>query len=190
MKGLSLLSSGIDSPVATYLMKKKMDVEAVTFYQGRFGDEVSLKKVRKLAKHLGVRLHIIDIENIQEQIIKNCKRKYTCVLCKRSMYRLAERLAEEHGFDYLLTGENLGQVASQTLDNLVVNDKAVKIMVLRPLIGMDKQEIIDIAKKIGTYEISIIKSKGCSALPKNPATRATLKAIEEEEKKLTAIRIT
>jgi len=184
MRALSLMSSGIDSPVATYLMKKKMDVECISFYQGKFGDKISLDKVNKLASHLGVKVHIVDIEKVQAAIVKNCKSRFTCVLCKRSMYKMAEVFAKENGFDYLLTGENLGQVASQTLDNLAVNDKATSMTVIRPLIGYDKQEIIDFAKKIGTYEISIIKTRGCGALPKNPATKATLKAIEFEESKL------
>jgi len=185
MKGLSLLSSGIDSPVATYLMKKKFEIDCIFFYQGRFSGKTNKNKVIKLAKKLEInKLYIVNLEEVMESIVKHCFDRYRCVLCKRMMYRVAERIAYENGYDFLVTGESLGQVASQTLDNLEINDKAVKIIIHRPLIGYDKQETINIAKDIGTYDISIIKEGKCKALPKNPTTKASQKRILSEEKKI------
>ena len=103
--------------------------------------------------------------------------KYTCVLCKRQMYRVAEEVAREEGAKGIVTGESLGQVASQTTDNLFVIDQACSIPVYRPLIGMDKVEIEEIARKIGTYEASILPVKSCQAVPKKPITKAKLEDV-------------
>lgn len=181
MKVLSLLSSGIDSPVASYLVSKKFQVHALHFKTS----EKALEQVKKLCKKLKIKkLYIINYLKILKKITETCNRKYTCVLCKRIMYKIGEQIARKYNYKYLVTGENLSQVASQTLDNLITINKAVKIIILRPLLCYDKNEIIKIAKKIGTYEISIKTKESCSMVPKNPSTKSNLKFIEQEEKKL------
>ena len=133
----------------------------------------------------GAKLYIIKHGFIdQAEIIKKCERRYTCVLCRRMMFRIASAIAKIEKADFLITGENLGQVASQTLDNLVVVTDVVKIPILRPLLTYDKQEIMDLAKEIGTYDLSILPSNNCSAVPNKPATSAKLDKILEEEKKI------
>jgi thiamine biosynthesis protein ThiI len=116
--------------------------------------------------------------------LSNCKRNLRCILCKRMMLRIAEKIVEMDGADAILTRESLGQVASQTLANMYVTSQTVKTQIIRPLIGLDKIEIVDIAGKIGTYEISISPSIGCSIYPKMPATSARLEDVLREEAKI------
>ncbi|MBW2963351.1 7-cyano-7-deazaguanine synthase [Candidatus Woesearchaeota archaeon] len=184
MKALLLLSSGIDSPVAGHLMVRQgYEVSAVHFEHS--GDKKNLEKVKQLAKHIGIKkLFIINNRKNQELIANNCNRRYQCVICKRLMYRIAEAIAKKENIENLLTGENLAQVASQTLTNMVVLNKTVKIRILRPLLGFDKTETMKIARQIGTYEISIQKSTGCPFVPHKPITQAKLKVVEQEESKL------
>jgi|Deesub1362A_J573_1020465.scaffolds.fasta_scaffold00036_108 thiamine biosynthesis protein ThiI len=190
MKVLVLISGGIDSPVAAYLMiQKGFKVEYVHFDNQPFTDEVPREKAIQLAKHLkqfggGNTFYIIHHGLTQTEILKSLERKYTCIFCRRFMYRIGERLAEFIGAEALVTGENLGQVASQTLHNLRAESEAIRIPIIRPLIGFDKQEIVDLAKKIGTYEISIIRSLCCTVTPRYPETRAILDKIKREEGKL------
>ena len=180
MKVLSLLSTGIDSPVTTHLVSKKFTVHALHFKASN-----NIEKVKTLCKKLKIKkLYLINHNKILKQITDKCNNRYTCVLCKRIMYKIAEQIAKKQDYKYLVTGENLGQVCSQTLENLANLDKAVKIKVLRPLLCKDKQEIIDIAKKIGTYDISIINQSRCKFVPKHPTTKSNLKIIEQEEQKL------
>ena len=184
MKALLLLSSGIDSPVAGHLMiRKGYEVSAIHFEHS--GDKKNLEKVKKLAQHIGIK-KIFLIQNLknQEEIAKKCNKRYQCLICKRLMYRIAEAIAQKNNIKNLLTGENLAQVASQTLTNLQVLDKAVKIRILRPLLGFDKTETMKIAREIGTYEISTQKSTGCPFVPQNPATQARIKIIKQEESQL------
>jgi len=184
MKALLLLSSGIDSPVAGHLMiRQGYEVSAIHFEHS--GDKKNIEKVKQLAKHIGIKkLFIINNLKNQEQIANNCNRRFQCLICKRLMYKIAEVIAQKEKINNLLTGENLAQVASQTLTNMQVLDKAVKIKVLRPLLGFDKTETMKIAREIGTYDISIQKSTGCPFVPNHPATKAKLKIIEYEESKL------
>ncbi len=180
-KAIVLLSTGIDSPVASHLMKNKLELIFLHFSTSNNNKKIeTLKnKINKDSK-----LIIIDQTIPLQEIKKHTNPKYTCILCKRMMYRIAEALAKKHKAKYILTGESLGQVASQTLDNLTVLDQATKLTVLRPLLAYDKEEAITIAKKIGTFDISIQDQHTCPFLPKNPATKSELKKIEAEENKL------
>ena len=158
MKGLLLLSSGIDSPVAGKLMIDK-GVEVVALHFVFHHDEHEEKKVFDLAKKVNVKeLFFAELRNAHDAYSEKCNPRYTCIFCKRMMLRIAEKLAEREKCDFLITGENMGQVASQTLDNMAVIQQAVKIKVLQPLLGFDKNDTIKIARKFETYEMSIEKS--------------------------------
>ena len=187
MKVLSLISSGIDSPVATYLMKKKnVEVIAVHFSNEPLTDGSPKLKTIELCKILKIKkLYIIKHGSlVQAELMRHCDASSRCVLCRRMMFQISEKIAEKESCNFLITGENLGQVASQTLANMLVEDAAIKIPILRPLLCDDKQEIIDRAKKIGTYNKSIEASMCCNAVPKKPATRSNLNFIEREESKI------
>ena len=182
MRGVLLISDGIDSPVAGHMMLKQgMELIFLNFMNDR-----SNKKVKRLTQKLDKNAPLVTVDHrkFQELVRSRCNTRYQCVLCKRRMYRVAEGVAEEHNADYLVTGENLGQVASQTLDNMYVLDKAVKMPVLRPLLGFDKNETMKIAREIGTYDISILKSSPCRYVPRNPITMASLNKTQEEEEKI------
>ena len=184
MKGMLLLSTGIDSPVAGRILADK-GIEIVAVHFMNSDSEEKKEKVIRLVKKIGVkRVYFVVFYNIQKEMQDKCDNKYQCVLCKRMMFRLAEKIAEKEGADFIVTGDNLGQVASQTLDNMGVIDSAVKILKVRPLLCNDKNETMKIAREIGTYDISIENEGVCQFLPKNPATKAILKAIKFEEEKL------
>ncbi len=187
-KALSLISSGIDSPVATYIMMKKgMDVLCVHFDNQPFTDnrprEKTIRQVRGISSKLNkeIKLYIVDHGKNQAEFMRNTLRRYGCVFCRRTMLKVSERIAQIEGCEFLITGENLGQVASQTLDNMAATDSAVKMPILRPLLTNDKQETVDFAKEIGTYEISIEKGVCCHAVPQSPTTKAKARIVEEEE---------
>ena len=189
MKAVALLSGGIDSPVALYIMAKKMECIALHMDNEPFGGGEA-GKVEEMVKRISLILDKkIDLytvpfgRTIQKAIYENCDERYRCVMCKRMMYRVAEAAGREMGADIIVTGENLGQVASQTLQNLVVLDESVGMAVVRPLVGLDKEDIIDIAKRIGTYDISIKKAFPCGLVPSKPSTSAVLERIHEEEMK-------
>jgi len=191
MKAVSLISSGIDSPVATYLMSKK--AEEIILLHGDitpFTDEREKKNFLALAKQLKkickckIQVFLILHGGSLTSFKQNCENKFTCVFCKRMLLRYAEKVAEKNECDAILMGDSLGQVASQTLQNINTIEQAVKIPVLRPLIGFDKEEVIAIAKEIGTYSLSIKPSSGCSAVPNKPSTQAKLEKILEEEAKI------
>ena len=185
-KGLLLLSGGFDSPVAGYMMKKQgVELLAIHFSSKIITDINSEEKSRKLAELLGIKKIIVfDISKELIRISKECEHRYYFVLMKRLMYRIAEREAKKEKCGFLITGENLAQVSSQTLQNLATIAKSVKIPVMRPLLGFDKEEIINLAKEIGTYETSC-GPEHCDALgPAHPATQATEANIITEEKKL------
>ncbi len=190
-KVLALISGGIDSPVAAYLIGKLKKIRVVPIYFDNqpFAEEKAKEKaltcIRKLGEHLNIKEAYIfpHGENLKE-ISEKCARKFTCILCRRLMFRVAERFSEIIKASGLVTGESLGQVASQTLQNIFVEDKAVKLPVLRPLIGLNKEETVRIAEKIGTYKISIEKAVSCLVNPPQPTTKANLDKILGEEKKL------
>ena len=192
-KGLLLLSGGIDSPVAGYMMAKRgLRFDALHFHSYPYTSEQAKEKVVKLAsilkKYCGkVRLYCIPVTEIQEQIHAHCTDAYMITLLRRAMMRLAERTAQKFDCACLINGESLGQVASQTLESITVtNDTVTNMPVFRPLIGMDKQEIIDIALKMGTYETSILPYEDCCTvfLPESPVTRPQRGKVEDEEAKL------
>lgn len=191
MKFVSLISSGIDSPVATYLLSKKSDEIILVHGDIRpFTDNREIENFNILAKYLEKKLtckiKIISIAHGLSLIKykKYCTDRYTCVFCKRMLLRYAEKIAKKEKADGIIMGDSLGQVASQTLRNIRVIDQVVSIPILRPLIGLDKEEIVKIAKEIGTYELSIKKSNGCTAVPNKPSTKAKLNDILEEENKI------
>lgn len=191
-KGMVLLSGGIDSPVAAWMMAKRgMLIEAVHFHSYPYTSERATEKVIELARIIAgycgnFKMHIINLLPIQEEIVKNCREEETTLHARRFMMRIAERLARENRAEMLITGENLGQVASQTAQALVVTDQAVNLPVMRPLIAMDKVDIIERAKEIGTYETSIQPYEDCCTvfLPKHPVTKPKLERILQSESKL------
>ncbi len=191
-KGLVLLSGGIDSPVAAWLMAKRgMLIEAVHFHSYPYTSPRAQEKVEELAKIVAsycgrFKMHVINILPIQEQIVQNCPEAETTILVRRFMMRIAERIAEKNGCMMLITGENLGQVASQTAESLVVTDASVSMPVMRPLIAMDKVDIMEKAKEIGTFETSIQPYEDCCTvfLPPHPVTKPRLSRIEESESRL------
>jgi len=191
-RGLVLLSGGIDSPVATFMMAHRgMLVDAVHFHSYPYTSDRAFEKVKDLAQILTmycgrIRIHSINLLPIQEQIVKNCPEDETTILVRRFMMKIAERVAKANDCMMLITGENLGQVASQTAEALVVTDASVSLPVMRPLIAMDKTQIMDIAREIGTYETSILPFEDCCTvfLPKHPVTKPRLERILESESKL------
>ncbi|UCE74380.1 MAG: 7-cyano-7-deazaguanine synthase [Methanomassiliicoccales archaeon] len=191
MKLISLISGGIDSPVATHMMlERKAEIVAVHFDNRPFTDEGQLNKtkslIKELEKHHNREIKTIIVPHKESHIAfgKHCKRNLHCVLCRRMMFRIAEKIAQLEKADALLTGESLGQVASQTLRNIRTESQAVEIPILRPLIGLDKLEIEKFAKEIGTYEISILPGMCCTIVPKRPSTFSRLSVVLEEEKKV------
>ncbi len=181
-KVLLMLSGGIDSPVAAYeLMKRGLDVEAVHFASPPYTSENAKQKVLDLAGMMSeynqgrMRVHMINFTELQLAIYKAAGDPYAVTLMRRMMVRLAQRIAEQNGCLAIATGESLGQVASQTLESIACINSVISIPVLRPLICMDKVEIIDLARKIGTYETSILPFEDCCTIfdPKNPVTRPT-----------------
>ena len=189
MKLVSLISSGIDSPVATYLMSKKAtDLVLIHGDIRPFTDERENKNFIQLAKHLEkivscpVKVYMIPHGNSLTNYKHNCNNRFTCVFCKRMLLRYAEQIAKKEKADAIVMGDSLGQVASQTLQNIRVIENAISIPVLRPLIGLDKEDVVRIAKEIGTYDLSILPSDGCSAVPNKPSTKATFDKILEQEK--------
>jgi len=191
MKFVSLISSGIDSPVATYLLSKKAD-EIILLHGDilPFTDQREIENFTVLVDHLKkiipcfIKTYVIPHGESLNTFKQNCDNRYTCVFCKRILLRYAERIAKNEGADAIIMGDSLGQVASQTLQNIRAIDDAIDIPILRPLIGLDKEDVVRIAKKIGTYDISILPSAECNAVPKKPATRAKLERILKEENKI------
>ncbi len=191
-KGLTLLSGGIDSPVATWMMAKRgMLIEAVHFHSYPYTSQRAQEKVEDLARIVSTycgrfKMHVINLLPIQEAIVTNCPEEETTILVRRFMMRIAERIAKDTGCMMLITGENLGQVASQTAEALVVTDASVDLPVMRPLIAMDKVDIMAKAEEIGTFETSIQPYEDCCTvfLPKHPTTKPKLERILESERKL------
>ncbi|MEM4268458.1 MAG: 7-cyano-7-deazaguanine synthase [Candidatus Woesearchaeota archaeon] len=184
-KAVCLLSGGIDSPVAAWLMKKK-GLGLVFLHFNNYSSTESIEKARALAFLVDSKAKFIcvDFKPFQEKILSRCNRRYQCILCKRTMYKIAEKIAIRKKARFIITGESIGQVASQTLENLLVLDDATKLHVLRPLLCFDKEETIRIAKKLGTYNLSTQKSHTCPYLPIHPLTKARIENVKNEEKKL------
>jgi thiamine biosynthesis protein ThiI len=192
-KAVCLLSGGIDSPVAFWLaMKRGCPIVPLYFDNSPLTDQSTTDRAITVAKVLfdwavsfPRRIYVIPHGQNLEEIMEKCPRRLTCLLCKRMMYRIAERIADVERAEGIVTGEAIGEQASQTLRNLrVLNTAVTKYPVHRPLLGFDKTETEKLAKKIGTYPISIRKAKGCTAAPQSPATQAKIEDVENAEKAL------
>ena len=190
---LALISGGIDSPVAAWrMMRRGAEVELLHFHGQPYTDPSSIRQTLELAEvlaryQLRCSIHLVPLADAQREIVATAPAGLRVVLYRRAMLRIAERLAEEVGTAALVTGDALGQVASQTMENLATVDAAApSVRILRPLIGMDKQEIVDTARRIGTYEISTRKYQDCCVLfqPRTPATRSTVEQVERAEAEL------
>ena len=189
---VALISGGIDSPVGAYrMMQRGCRLIFVHFHSAPYLDQTSQEKVRQLVRELTrrqfqSRLYLVPFGEIQRQIVAAVARPLRVVLYRRMMLRIAEQVARREKCQALITGESLAQVASQTLENMAVIEQAAQLPILRPLVGMDKQEIIDQARRIGTYEISSIPDQDCCQLfvPKHPATKARLADVQEDESRL------
>lgn len=192
-KGMLLLSGGIDSPVAGYMIAKRgMKIEGLHFHSYPYTNMQAREKVEELARILstytgGLSLNVVSVTHIQEAIHKNCPEEMMITLLRRFMMRIAERLCEKSGSQCIITGESLGQVASQTIEGMTSSNAVVKnVPVLRPLVGFDKTEIIERSRAIGTFETSIQPYEDCCTvfLPKHPLIRPKLSEVEAAEAKL------
>lgn len=188
-----LLSGGIDSPVAGWMIAKRgVTLDAVHFHSHPYTSDRAKEKVLDLARIISVytgpiRVHVVPFTDIQLDIIEKCPKNYLTIIMRRLMMRIAEQIAVSRGSKALITGESIGQVASQTMESLFVTDNAVDMPVFRPCIGMDKEEIVTISKKIDAYETSILPFEDCCTIfvPKHPKTKPSLEEIVEAEKLLT-----
>ena len=191
-KGLLLLSGGIDSPVAGYMMAKRgLRLDAIHFESFPYTSERAREKVLELASIVAeysgdIFVHVVSLTHIQEELVKACEEDYFTLLLRRYMMTIAERVARETECLALITGESLGQVASQTMQALAVTDNAVDMPVFRPCIGMDKEEIVTISRAIGAFETSIQPYEDCCTVftPKHPKTKPVLEKVLVEENKL------
>ena len=192
-KGLLLISGGIDSPVAGYLTTKRgMKINALHFQSFPYTGEAAKEKVIELSKKVAsynggnMNLYVVSFTKIQEAIHEHCPEELMITLMRRFMMRIAERLATRLGDQAIITGESLGQVASQTIESITSSNSVVKMPVLRPLIMMDKIDIIDISYKIDTYETSILPYEDCCTvfLPKFPAIKPKMEKILDAESRL------
>jgi thiamine biosynthesis protein ThiI len=188
LRGIVLLSGGIDSPVAGYLMGKQgLDLVLVHFDNRPFTSDNEVEKAIRLMNQIDKALGkeslrlLVPHGKAQAEFAKCCRRNMECVLCRRMMLRVAEKLAKKHDSGFIVTGESLGQVASQTLANINVEERSTSLPVLRPLIGFDKIEIERIAKSIGTYDISIRPGLCCTIAPKKPSTYSRIADAVDEE---------
>lgn len=191
-KGLLLLSGGIDSPVAGFMVGKRgMKIDCIHFHSYPFTSKRALQKALDLAEIMSVytgrmKIYSVNLANIYKAINQNCDRRETTILSRRFMMRIANKISEENSYQALITGESLGQVASQTIESVsVINDSSER-PILRPLIAMDKKDIIEISKKIGSYEKSIEPYDDCCSIfaPDSPVTKPKLKYIKKSEENL------
>jgi len=191
-KAVSLISGGIDSPVASwYAMKRGVRLVFAHFHAVPYVDKASVDKVKDIVKVLTkyqteAKLYLIPFADIQKEILLKTKDKLRVVLYRRFMMRIAQEIAKTEKAQALITGESIGQVASQTLENIAVIEDSVSIPILRPLVGFDKQEIVTKAEQINTYNLSILPEQDCCSrfLPKHPETRARIADVLEQEKQL------
>ena len=187
-----LLSGGIDSPVAGYMIAKRgVEIECIHFFSYPYTSERAKEKVLELAKLMTrycgrMTVDVVGFTEIQEAIRDHCREEYFTIIMRRFMMRISEAIARDHGAKCLVTGENLGQVASQTMDAMAVTGAVVHMPIFHPLIGMDKEEIVTIARKIGTLDTSILPYEDCCTVftPKHPKTKPSLGPVEAEEAKL------
>ena len=192
-RAMLLLSGGIDSPVAGYMIAKRgAYVDAVYFHAPPYTSERALQKVVDLAKIISkyvgpIRLHVVNFTDIQLYIYEKCPHEELTIIMRRYMMRIAEKLAYDNDCLGLITGESIGQVASQTMHSLAATNEVCTLPVYRPLIGFDKQEIVDISEKIGTYETSIQPFEDCCTIfvAKHPVTKPDCKVIRRSEENLT-----
>ena len=191
-RAMCLLSGGIDSPVAAYMIAKRgVEIEAVHFFSYPYTSQMARDKVMELArlvtKYCGrMTVNIVGFTQIQEAIRDNCPEEFFTLIMRRFMMEISQRIAKDDGCKALITGENLGQVASQTMEAMAVTGAVVDVPVFMPLIGMDKEEIITIARKIGTMETSVLPYEDCCTVftPKHPKTKPTLGQLVNAERKL------
>lgn len=190
--GLLLLSGGIDSPVAGFMMAKRgMKIDCLHFHSYPFTSKRALQKALDLGKILSqytgkMRIYSVNMAEIYKAINKNCRRNQTTILSRRFMMRIGEKISAKNNYDALITGESLGQVASQTVESMAVIEDATNLPIFKPLVALDKTEIIDRALFIGSYEKSIEPFDDCCSIfaPSNPITKPKLKYIKESESKL------
>ena len=191
-KGLLLLSGGIDSPVAGYMIAKRgIKIECLYFESFPYTSEQAREKVFDLAKKISaytgsITVHVVSLTEIQEELVRKCDEDYFTLLLRRFMMRLAKKVANKYECPALITGESLGQVASQTIEAISVTNPIAEMPVFRPCIGMDKEEIITISRHIGTFDISILPYEDCCTVftPKHPRTRPELAKVEAQEEKI------
>ena len=191
-RAMCLLSGGIDSPVAAYMIAKRgVEIEAVHFFSYPYTSQLAKDKVLELARlvtrYCGrMTVNVVPFTEIQEAIRDNCPEEYFTLIMRRFMMEISQRIAREHGCGALITGENLGQVASQTMEAMTVTGAVVDMPIFMPLVGMDKEEIVTIARKIGTLETSILPYEDCCTVftPKHPKTKPTLGQLLNAEKNL------
>ncbi len=190
-KVICLVSGGIDSPVATWLMMRKGCFPVIVFFDNYpYADETTKQRAMEAIKKLGgyipedkLKVYVVPHGDDLTNILRNCPRNLTCVLCRRMMYRLAEKIALLEDADAIVTGEIIGEHASQTLVNLRVETQAIRdVSILRPLLGMNKREVEKLARKIRTFDTSTKPASCCTGPPPKPRTRARLEEIKETEK--------
>ena len=191
-RAMCLLSGGIDSPVAAYMMAKRgVEIECVHFFSYPYTSELAKNKVLELARlvtrYCGrMTVNVVSFTQIQEAIRDNCPEEFFTLIMRRFMMEISQRIGQEHGCEALITGENLGQVASQTMQAMAVTGAVVDIPIFMPLVGMDKEEIVTIARKIGTMQTAILPYEDCCTVftPKHPKTKPTLGQLIYAEKNL------
>lgn len=188
-RGMLLLSGGIDSPVAGYMIAKRgVDIQAIHFEAPPYTSERAKMKVEKLAEKMAaycgdINFHCVPFTEIQEVLRDNCPEELFTIIMRRLMFEIAERFCEKEGIQCIITGESIGQVASQTMYAMVCTDAACNIPVFRPCIGLDKSEIVEISRKIDTFETSILPYEDCCTVftPKHPKTKPTLEEVEKAQ---------
>ena len=191
-RAVSLLSGGIDSPVATYMIAKRgIAITPVHFFSFPYTSEQAKEKVLTLAKKLtpycgDMHVAVVPFTKVQEEMRRVCPEDFFTLIMRRVMMQIAERIAEQSGCKAIITGESLGQVASQTMEAMAATEAVISLPVLRPVVGMDKEEIVTIARKIDTFETSILPFEDCCTVftPKRPKTKPTIPQVEKAEEKL------